>query len=82
LDSDLLVLRGFLSVEGGFWPLFRPLLGRTFEHDFATFHLGGVMVVRLLASVGLLVDDSYKGRYGSVHSTFVSFVRCWVFRSR
>jgi hypothetical protein len=60
--ADLLVLRGFLSVEGGFWAFFRRVFDRPFGHDFATFHLGGVMVVRLLASVGLLVDDSYKGR--------------------
>jgi hypothetical protein len=33
LDSDLLVLRDFFVREEDFWPLFRPLLGRTFEHD-------------------------------------------------
>jgi hypothetical protein len=44
LDSDLLVLRGFLSVEGGFWAFFRRVFDRTFEHDFATFHLGRVVV--------------------------------------
>jgi hypothetical protein len=32
--ADLLVLRDFFDVDGDFWPLFRPLLGRTFEHDF------------------------------------------------
>ena len=41
---DLLVLRDFFDVDGGFWPLFRPLLGRTFEHDFATFHISRVAV--------------------------------------
>ena len=34
MDSDLLVLRGFLSVEGGFWPFFRRVFDRTFHHDF------------------------------------------------
>jgi hypothetical protein len=55
LDSDLLVLRGFLSVEGGFWAFFRRVLDRTFAPVFTRFGT-------LLFSLGLLVDDSYKGR--------------------
>jgi hypothetical protein len=35
--ADLLVSKGFLSVEGGFWPLFRPVFDRPFGHDFAYF---------------------------------------------
>ncbi len=37
MDSDLLVLRDFLAHEGGFWPLFRPLLVRTFDRSFDLF---------------------------------------------
>jgi hypothetical protein len=42
--ADLLVLRDFLAHEGGFWAFFRRVFDRTFEHDFATFHLGRVVV--------------------------------------
>jgi hypothetical protein len=41
--ADLLVLRGFLSVEGGFWAFFRRVFDRTFHR---TFHLRGVRVSR------------------------------------
>jgi hypothetical protein len=34
LDSDLLVLRDFFDVDGGFWPVFRRVLDRSFHHDF------------------------------------------------
>jgi hypothetical protein len=50
---DLLVLRDFFDVEGGFWAFFRRVLDRTFGDDFA--HFGHLSIVRLLASVGLQV---------------------------
>ncbi len=36
---DLLVLRDFFDPDECFGPLFRPLLGRTFEHDFGILGL-------------------------------------------
>ncbi len=36
---DLLVLRDFFDLDECFGPLFRPLLGRTFEHDFGILGL-------------------------------------------
>jgi hypothetical protein len=35
--ADLLVSKGFLSVEGGFWAFFRRVFDRPFGHDFAYF---------------------------------------------
>ena len=46
--ADLLVLRDFLDFGGGFRPVLGPLLGRTFEHDFATF--GALLFVGWLTS--------------------------------
>jgi hypothetical protein len=34
---DLLVLRDFFDVDGGFWPVFRRVLDRTFGDDFVYF---------------------------------------------
>ncbi len=41
---DLAILRGFLGLDSCFWAFFRRVFDRTFEHDFATFHLGRVVV--------------------------------------
>jgi hypothetical protein len=41
---DLLVLRDFFDVDGGFWAFFSRVFDRPFGHDFATFHLSRVAI--------------------------------------
>jgi hypothetical protein len=45
---DLLVLRDFFDVDGGFWAFFRRVFDRPFGHDFAYF--GALLFVRWLTS--------------------------------
>jgi hypothetical protein len=42
--ADLLVLLDFFDLDECFGPLFGRLFDRPFGHDFATFHLGRVVV--------------------------------------
>jgi hypothetical protein len=87
--ADLLVLLDFLAHEGGFWPVFRRVLDRSFHHDFCLPREGvmghccplvAYQVVAALAS-GPFVDQ-YQGREVLHAACFGGFLRCWFFPSR
>jgi hypothetical protein len=90
---DLLVLRDFFDVDGGFWAFFRRVFDRTFHHDFHLRRLTGHVVVVVSACLGCMPvlwfitacwsgPDLYQGYELLLVAHFTGFLRCWFFPSR